>query len=167
MGRRQGRGFIRFVLNVRIKARFSNLNRFLFTFMKKLFSVSVLCLSLAFAFETSAQNSSSFNAFWANFKAAVNSANKQVLSDMIKYPLDMPYGQRSVKNKAEFIRRYRDVFDEQLEDYPVKSAKKCFANATPEKDGNAYIVACNEVVIYRFVFTAGKWKLSGVDNINE
>lgn len=135
--------------------------------MKKLFSVSILCLSFAFAVETSAQNSSSFNAFWANFKAAVISENKQVLSDMVKYPLEMPYGQRSVKNKTEFTKRYRDVFYKQLEGFPVNSAKKCFADAKPEKDENAYIVACNEVVIYRFVYTSGKWKLGGVDNINE
>lgn len=139
--------------------------------MKKLTSIVVLCLalclSLGFTVESNAQNSSSFNDFWAKFKAAVIKEDKQALSGMVKYPLAMPYGWKSIKNKTEFTKRYRDVFYKQLEGFPVNSAKKCFADATPEKDGNAYNVACNEVVIYSFVKSSGTWKLSGVDNINE
>lgn len=139
--------------------------------MKRFFSIVVLCsaifFSVAFVSEGRAQGSSSFNSFWAKFKTAVTKEDKQTLSSMVKYPLSMPYGVRSVKNKTDFVKRYREIFYKQLEGFPVNSAKKCFANATPEKDENAYIIACNDVVIFRFVSTAGTWKLSGVDNINE
>ena len=139
--------------------------------MKKHFSVAALCFALffsaAFVSESRTQNSSSFNSFWAKFKDAVTREDKQALSAMVKYPLSMPYGVKSVKNKTDFVKRYREIFYKQLEGFPVNNAKKCFAGATPEKDENAYIVACNDVVIFRFVSNAGTWKLSGVDNINE
>ena len=95
--------------------------------------------------------------------------DKQTLSGMVKYPLSMPYGVKTVKNKTDFIKRYKTIFDGQLKSFPVDTAKKCFADAKPEKEegSSAYIVACNDVVIFRFVKTSSGWKLNGVDNINE
>lgn len=136
--------------------------------MKKIISIVILFSVLCFSIEANAQ-SGSFDKFWAAFKGAVMKDDKQTLSGMVKYPLSMPYGVKSVKSKTDFIKRYKTIFDGQLEGFPVDTAKKCFADAKPEKEegSSAYIVACNEVVIFRFVKTSSGWKLSGVDNINE
>jgi hypothetical protein len=136
--------------------------------MKKLISIVILFSILCFSIEAKAQNSS-FDTFWTKFKDAVMKDDKQTLSGMAKYPLSMPYGVKSVKNKTDFIKRYKTIFDGQLKGFPIDTAKKCFAGAKPEKEegSSAYIVPCNEVVIFRFVKTSSGWKLSGVDNINE
>jgi hypothetical protein len=81
----------------------------------------------------------------------------------------MSYGIRSIKTKAELIRRYDEVFMQQAD------GPKCFATKEPEKDSanpKRYSVACpdaagNEVVIYMFERGATGWKFVQLDNINE
>jgi len=139
--------------------------------MKKLFSILILCTFVfsSFVVEAGTSKKESIGSFWTKFKTAVMKNDKQTLSDMVKYPLSMPYGVRSVKTKADFINRYKEIFDGQLKGFPVNTAKKCFANAKPEKEegSSRYFVACNDVVLFYFTSTKGVWKLSGVDNINE
>jgi hypothetical protein len=81
----------------------------------------------------------------------------------------MSYGIRSIKTKAELLRRYKEVFSQQAD------AVKCFGSKEPEKDSmnpKGYIVACpdaagNEVVIYHFERGTTGWKFVRLDNINE
>jgi hypothetical protein len=81
----------------------------------------------------------------------------------------MPYGMATIKSKAQFMRRYRDVFDHET------SAAKCFSLARTEIDGarpKEFIVACKnaageEVIIYSFARKKNGWKFTGLDNINE
>jgi hypothetical protein len=111
----------------------------------------------------------SIDAFWAKFKTAVIKGDKQTVSTMCQFPITMPYGVPSIRTKAQFMRRYRALFNDQAD------AAKCFAEARPEADAsskNKFSVACedaagNEVVIYWFVRTRGVWKLKSLDNVNE
>ena len=88
---------------------------------------------------------------------------------MAQFPIGMPYGFRTIKTKAELLKRYRELFNLQAD------AAKCFAEARPEvqeKAKNQFTVGCkdaagNETVEYRFVKTRGIWKLKSLDNLNE
>jgi hypothetical protein len=81
----------------------------------------------------------------------------------------MSYGIRSIKNKAELIRRYREVFNKQT------NAAQCFARKEPEKDAQnpkRFSVACpneagDDVVVYEFELTKIGWKFARLDNLNE
>ena len=81
----------------------------------------------------------------------------------------MSYGIPAIKTKAQLIRRYRQVFNEQTD------AAACFAKKKPEMDTDNpkhFSVVCpdaagNEVVIYHFEQTRTGWKFTGLDNINE
>ena len=81
----------------------------------------------------------------------------------------MSYGISTIKTKAQLVKRYRQVFNEQT------NAATCFAKATPEADAanpKQFSVACpdaagNEVVIYHFERTRIGWKFTGLDNLNE
>ena len=88
---------------------------------------------------------------------------------MTKFPVGMSYEIRSIRSRAELLRRYRQVFNEQTD------AAKCFEKARPEMDSQnpkQFTVACpdsagNEVVIYHFKKTWAGWKFVALDNINE
>jgi hypothetical protein len=88
---------------------------------------------------------------------------------LTRFPVGMSYGIRSIKTRAELIRRYRQVFNEQTD------AAKCFEKAQPEKDAQnpkEFSVACpdaagNEVVIYHFRQTKMGWRFVALDNLNE
>ena len=107
--------------------------------------------------------------FWQKFSAAVRSSNKSAVAALTRFPVGMSYGIRSIRTKAELMRRYRQVFDEQAD------AAKCFAKAQPVKDSQdpkEFSVACpdaagNEVVIYHFKQTKLGWRFVALDNINE
>lgn len=113
------------------------------------------------------------NAFWTQFKAAVIKKDKNAVASMTKFPLSMPFGQKSVRSKAELLRRYKQVFDGETE------AAKCFEKAKLEKGdtGNIYGVYCgfrnalddenNKPIYYYFEKTKTGWKFAGLDNINE
>jgi hypothetical protein len=133
-----------------------------------------LCIAVAIAslmpvVSNSARAEDSFQSFWQKFKTAVISGDKETVASLSKFPLGMSYGIRSIKNKPDLLRRYRDVFNKQSD------AAKCFAKKTPEKDAaNAkrFSVACpdeagNEVVVYQFELTRTGWKFVSLDNLNE
>lgn len=116
-----------------------------------------------------AQDESSMQMFWSKFKAAVTASDKDSIAAMIQFPVAMPYGVRSIRNKAQLLRRYGQVFNGEA------NAVKCFANARPMREAaqpKEFTVGCDngsgqEVVIYRFVWTKGGWKFKALDNINE
>lgn len=113
------------------------------------------------------------NAFWTQFKTAVIKKDKNAVANMTKFPLSMPFGQKSVRSKADLLRRYKQVFDGET------NAAKCFEKARLEKgDGeNRYGVYCgfrnaledenNKPIYYYFEKTKTGWKFVGLDNINE
>lgn len=140
--------------------------RFLFT----------ICLSVFLAINWSfAQNSKAadLDVFWKKFRAAVIEKDKNAVAGMTKFPLAMPFGQKSVRSKAEFLRRYRQIFDGETD------AAKCFENAALEIDeaNKMYGVYCgfrealddedNRPIYYYFEKTKTGWKFAGLDNINE
>ena len=110
--------------------------------------------------------------FWKNFKAAVEKGDKNALAAMTKFPLEMQYGVKSVKTKAEFIKRYKEIFSGEAD------AAKCFPKAALQKDdAKNYSVYCgfketpndteNTPIKYYFQLTETGWKFAGLDNINE
>ena len=128
-----------------------------------------LLLTAATAGGRGAARDAAFDAFWKKFKAAVVGGNKPAVAALSKFPVGMSYGIRSVRNRAELLRRYREVFNEQSD------AAKCFARKQPEvdaEDPKRFTVACpneagDEVVIYAFELTRAGWKFVALDNANE
>jgi len=115
------------------------------------------------------QTDSSMSSFWEKFKAAVIKSDKAAVAGLSQFPISMPYGMRTVRTRAQLIRRYRDVF------YHETSAAKCFATAQPQTDParpGEFTVGCknaagDEVIIYSFKRTGKGWAFIGLDNINE
>ena len=108
-------------------------------------------------------------AFWEKFREAVIKGNKPVVANMSQFPISMPYGMGTIRNRAQLLRRYRDVFNHE------GSAAKCFVDAQPKTEPERpkeFTVGCknqagDEVVIYSFTKTRKGWKFTGLDNINE
>ena len=109
------------------------------------------------------------NTFWAKFKAAVIKGDKESVSAMTQFPVEMPYGQSAVRTRTQLLKRYRQVFNSEA------NAAKCFADAKPESDParpKEFTIGCDngsgeKVVIYGFVLTRSGWKFRSLDNINE
>jgi hypothetical protein len=148
------------------------------TTMMKSMRISFLLLSLPIAMHFTAsahmpvkagQADMSHLIFWQKFRDAVIKGNKQAVADMSQFPISMPYGMATVKNRAQLLRRYRQVFNHE------GSAAKCFASAKPATDParpKEFTVGCknsagDEVVIYSFTRAPKGWKFTGLDNINE
>jgi hypothetical protein len=121
--------------------------------------------------QTSAASSEdkSIDQFWAKFKTAVQKQDKNAVAVMSAFPIDMPYGVPKIRNRAQLIHRYRELFSQQA------NAAKCFADAKPvvdSADSNRFTIGCkdaagNEVVVYGFAMTRAGWKLKSLDNLNE
>ena len=127
--------------------------------------LSLLLLSNAFA-ETD------FSAFWKKFKSAVTAGDKAAVAGMTKFPLSMPYLQKKVKDKADFLRRYDEIFNGEA------NAAQCFAKAEPKKESaREYKIYCpfkatpkdleNTPICFYFELTSTGWKFAGLDNVNE
>jgi len=107
--------------------------------------------------------------FWQQFKTAVSGHDVQAVARLSQFPIGMSYGIPSIKTKAQLMKRYRQIFNEQTD------AAACFSKAKPEVDpanSKAFTVACpdaagNEVVIYHFKQTKTGLKFTGLDNLNE
>ncbi len=115
---------------------------------------------------------SDFSAFWKTFKSAVIAGDKATVAEMTKFPLSMPYLQKAVKNKDNFLRRYDEIFKGEA------NAAQCFKSAKPEKESAGRCgIYCPfkgtpddwENAPIRFIFESTKsgWKFVGLDNINE
>jgi hypothetical protein len=119
--------------------------------------------------QKSVQSNNSVDVFWGRFRAAVTKGDKKEVASLSQFPIGMPYGVPTIRNNAQLIRRYRDVFNGET------NAAKCFREARPEinPDNSAeFTVGCknaagDEVVIYSFVRTRNGWKFTGLDNLNE
>ena len=107
--------------------------------------------------------------FWTKFKTAVIKKDKATVASLSKYPIGMPYGFRSIRNRAQLLSRYSEVFNHEGD------AAVCFKTARPEGDAakpKEFSVACPNgagdlVVIYSFVLTPSGWRFRGLDNLNE
>ena len=121
-------------------------------------------------FQTVAPRDAGVEQFWERFRDAVTKGNKTAVATMSKFPISMPYGMASVRNKSQLLRRYRDVFN-----HDGSSASECFKTAKPVIDParpNDFTVGCknlagDEVIIYTFRRTPVGWKFVNLDNINE
>jgi hypothetical protein len=112
-----------------------------------------------------------FNTFWTKFKTAVANNDKAAVASMTKFPLSMPYGVKTVRTKAEFLKHYAQILNMEA------NANRCFQATKPTRDGKAYIVWCtfkenpessdNRPIGYRFANTKAGWKFAGLDNVNE
>jgi hypothetical protein len=111
-------------------------------------------------------------AFWARFRAAVINGDKETVARLSRFPISRGYGMTSLKNKAQFMRRYREVFFAETE------AAKCFPKATPVIDKERpqeFTISCpfareggnEEPFVYTFTRTRTGWKFTGFENINE
>ena len=138
--------------------------------MKKITTLSLILLLTGTLFATSAgQAANSFETFWQTFKTAVSKRDVEGVARLSRFPIEMSYGIASIKTKAQLIKRYRQVFNEQTD------AAVCFSKAKPEvnaENSKQFTVACpdaagNEVVIYHFEQTRTGWKFTGLDNLNE
>jgi hypothetical protein len=113
-----------------------------------------------------------FSAFWEKFKSAVAAGDKSAVAGMTKFPLSMPYVEKKVRNKEDFLRRYDQIFDGEA------NATQCFARAKAKKDSaREYKVYCpfkatpndweNTPILFYFELTSIGWKFAGLDNVNE
>src|SRR2546421_10399156 len=68
----------------------------------------------------------SIDTFWAKFKTAVIKGDKEAVSTMCQFRINMPYRVASIRTKVQFMRRYRGLFNHQTD------AAKCFAESKPE-----------------------------------
>ena len=142
--------------------------------MKIKFVVTIfLCLvSSAISIDATNHRQTDIQAFWKNFKAAIQKEDKNAVAALTKFSLSMPYGVKSVKTKADFLKRYKEIFNGEAD------AAKCFAKGKLEKeDSKTYAVYCgfkqtpndteNTPIKYSFELTKTGWKFAGLDNINE
>lgn len=145
--------------------------------MKRLITVLLAVVAILLALNATAltqlqaegRTDVSYQVYWEKFRAAVMKGNKPAVADLSQFPIAMPYGLSSIKNRAQLVRRFREVFNHE------GSAAKCFASAKPTIDPERpkeFTVGCknsagHEVVIYSFVQTRLGWKFSGLDNLNE
>ena len=138
--------------------------------MKKITTTVLLLIIAGIAVGSSLQTAAtSHEEFWKKFRQAVTNNNKTGVADMSRFPIDMPYGMATIRNRTQLLRRYRQVFEHE------GSAAKCFVDAKPVVDANnknLFTVGCknaagDEVVIYSFTRGASGWKFTGLDNLNE
>jgi hypothetical protein len=113
-----------------------------------------------------------FSTFWKKFRSAVIAGDKAAVAEMTKFPLSMPYLQKAVKNRADFLRRYDEIFEGEA------NAAQCFTSAEPLKESDrVYEIFChfeqtphdweNAPIRFMFELTKGGWRFVGLDNINE
>src|SRR5881396_348915 len=108
---------------------------------------------------------SDFSTFWTKFKSAVAAGDKATVAEVTKFPLSMPYLQKAVKNRADFLRRYNEIFKGEA------NAAQCFASAKPEKQSAGRCeIYCpfketpddskNTPIRFEFELTKSGWKFS-------
>jgi len=109
----------------------------------------LLVTPVSFGASFSAGSDDALKVFWKKFKRSVIAGELQAVASLSRLPLALSFGKRSIKSRAEFIRRYREIFNEQTD------AAQCFTKKEPELDHEnpeRFSVACpdeagNEVVI--------------------
>ncbi|MGB9179710.1 MAG: hypothetical protein WCB68_10745 [Pyrinomonadaceae bacterium] len=136
--------------------------------MKTTLSIAlvILCfgssLSDASGQRTRKNIASEMQIFWSTFQAAVARNDKEAVASMTHFPLEMPYGVRSIRTKAQFMKSYSKIFDAET--------KKCFSTATPNPERGKtkrFWIGCGEAMMYWFNMVNGEYKFISVDNVNE
>jgi hypothetical protein len=120
------------------------------------------------------QGANSIPLFWEKFKAAVIKGDKQTVAALSRFPISRGYGLASLKNKAQLMRHYREIF------FTETDAAKCFPKAKPfvEKERpKEFTIGCSfrsddgggggEPFQYTFILTRKGWRFTGFENINE
>jgi hypothetical protein len=113
-----------------------------------------------------------FSIFWKKFRSAVIAGDKTAVAKMTTFPLSMPYLQKAVKNKEDFVRRYNEIFNGEA------NASQCFAKAQPRKESaRRWDIYCpfkvtpndweNAPIRFVFELTKSGWKFADLDNVNE
>jgi hypothetical protein len=121
-----------------------------------------------------AQSTESMEAFWEKFKAAVIKGDKETVAALTEFPLSLSYGMSDIKNKAQFMRRFRMLFFEET------NATRCFSKAKPlvyppTKRPKEFIITCSfaseeetgQPFEYRFTLTRKGWRFTSFTNVNE
>lgn len=119
-----------------------------------------------------AQRDDSVAVFWEKFKAAVIKGDKETVAALSRFPISRGYGIASIRNKAQLMKRYREVFSGETD------AAKCFPTAKPLFDNQRpkeFTIGCSfasdgggdEPFVYSFTLTRSGWKFTGFENINE
>lgn len=120
----------------------------------------------------SPKRADSVDAVWQKFKDAVLKGDKETVARLTRFPMSRGYGMASIRSKAQFMRRYRDLF------FNETNAAQCFPKAKPVVDRerpNEFSVSCpfaqdssgEEPFVYTFTRTRAGWKLTSFENINE
>lgn len=120
----------------------------------------------------STQSADSVSAFWEKFKAAVIKSDKERVAALSRFPIARGYGMSNLKNKAQLLRRFRELF------FSETDAAQCFPKAKPYVDQarpREFTISCSfardggneEPFIYTFTRTRAGWKFTGFENINE
>ena len=109
--------------------------------------------------------------FWEKFKTAIIRGDKETVAALSAFPISMPYVMTNIKNKAQLMKHYRDIF------FSETGAAKCFAKAKPDVDKQRpkeFTISCKmtgggeeEPIVYTFTRGRTGWKFTGFDNINE
>ncbi|TPG44704.1 hypothetical protein [Flavobacterium pectinovorum] len=81
------------------------------------FAVLIFCGQLTFSQDLKPE----YQKFIKNFIANVKSNNKEGVAAFISFPLGREYPIPAVKNKADFIKRYDQIFDNTLKNEIIKS----------------------------------------------
>ena len=121
---------------------------------------------------TAVQQDDSLTTFWEGFKTAVIARDKAKVAAMSRFPISRGYGLASIRTRAQFIKRFRDVF------FNETNAAQCFPRARPVVDRerpNEFSVSCpfasdssgEEPFVYTFTRSRAGWKLISFENINE
>ncbi|MDQ0641546.1 hypothetical protein QF042_005111 [Pedobacter sp. W3I1] len=87
--------------------------------MKKLLLAILLLFNINFVYSQTLDKK--YLPVASNFIALVKSGSVEKLSNKIKYPLNRVYPIPPIKNKQEFVKRYKEVFDDDLVKKIIKS----------------------------------------------
>lgn len=148
-------------------------------------SLSIALLGMALAFGTVAHAQVSINSltrstragdsmtvFWEKFKTAVIKGDKATVVALSRFPISRGYGMSSLRNKAQFLRHYREVF------FNETNAAECFPKAKPMVDPERpkeFSISCcfrsgcegGAPFQYTFTLTRNGWRFTAFENINE
>ena len=88
-----------------------------------------LTVALVFCFGANAYGQdAAFKTFWTKFKTAVAKKNQNAVANLSRFPIEMPTYQKSVRTKADFLRRYNQIFNGEAD------AAKCFQKRDAAKN---------------------------------
>lgn len=121
--------------------------------------------------DSPAADEAGLDQFWTDFRAAVIKKDKAAVADLTQFPLGMPYGNKEIKTRAEFLKDYDRIMN------LMTDVAKCFEKADLSKEYGRYGVYCgfkgalddedNKPNYYYFAKTEAGWRFTGIDNINE